>query len=366
MELMKLKMFKYNYYIPILKGKQGEFRALRDLSEKTKQKFIPLICVPPPKKSLEKHLNNIADKITTLWGYKRPFFLDLFALKLTERTSSGTHPLNYIFQRMKKSRLFAPFAIPTTGLDRDDAYNSAVVDIISKDKRGVCIRLLEQYMIDAVELNDKLNELLEKLKISKKEANLLFDFRAICMEDVRDTADTAIKIINELPNISEWQTLTIAASGFPETLSEIRRDSIIKLPRAELALWQLIIAQSKRLPRIPSYGDYGIVHPNHLVLDPRRINPSAKIRYTLDEEWLVLKGQSLRKHSKKYKQYHGLSQGLVDRDEFMGASFSKGDEYIAKCADGNVSSGNLETWIRVDTIHHLTLVSDQIANTVAI
>lgn len=45
---------------------------------------------------------------------------------------------------------------------------------------------------------------------------------------------------------------------------------------------------------------------------------------------------------------------------------AKGDEYIAKCADGNVSSGNLETWIRVDTIHHLTLVSDQIANTVAI
>lgn len=361
---MKLKMFKYNYYIPILKAKRGEFRALTNLSEKAKLRITPLIDVPPAKGTLEKHLKKVANNIILSWKSNRPFFLDIFGIKPTARTSKGLHPLTYIFQLLHKSLLSLP--IPTTGLDRDNDHNNAVANIIVKDKRGVCIRLLDEDMINIRELNVELDELLKKLKIHQKKVDLIMDFRSINIEGVDELASKVTNIINRLSNVSEWRTLTLAASSFPENLSEVKRDSITKLPRAELTLWKFIIGNSKKLKRVPSYGDYGIVHPNHLILDPRTINPSAKIRYTLDEEWLVLKGQSLKKHSKQYKQYHDLSQGLVDRDEFMGASFSKGDEYIAKCADGNVSSGNLETWVRVDTIHHLTLVSDQIANTVAI
>jgi hypothetical protein len=172
-------------------------------------------------------------------------------------------------------------------------------------------------------------------------------------------------LINRLPNISKWQTLTLAASGYPQDLSDMKRHSVFKIIRTEFALWRLVIAASKQLQRIPSFGDYGIVHPSPPELDPRTMNASAKIRYTLDEDWLILKGASLKKHPKKFDQYHDLSKNLMEMPEFMGAPFSEGDEYIEKCASFSVGSGSLTTWVWVDMTHHLTFVSQQIANSCA-
>ena len=57
-------MFDYRHYVPILKAKQGEFRALQNISERTKNKLTPFFDIPRQesynRKPLEKYLSKKA------------------------------------------------------------------------------------------------------------------------------------------------------------------------------------------------------------------------------------------------------------------------------------------------------------------
>jgi hypothetical protein len=97
-------------------------------------------------------------------------------------------------------------------------------------------------------------------------------------------------------------------------------------------------------------------------IDPRKIKPSAKIRYTRESDWIILKGTAYRKNP---KQFHQLAAGIASETGYLEMGFSWGDDYIAGCAKMQVGPGNLETWVRVDTNHHIELVSEQIANLLA-
>ena len=154
-------MFQYNHYVPVLKGKQGEFRALAKLSPKAIKNLTPLIDVPrisqKSRKALDKHLDDVAHAIISSWNIEIPFFVDLFSIRLEERTSNNIHPLTYLFQRLR-SAVFPVFATPIIGLQRDNAYNEAVAQIIKEDSKGVCIRLLDEdlinWIVPTIEEND--------------------------------------------------------------------------------------------------------------------------------------------------------------------------------------------------------------------
>lgn len=61
----------HTHYVPILKGKEGEYGALKELSSKIKSKLVPLIeviAVPwdfdneVPAKAIDDHLEMVAEK----------------------------------------------------------------------------------------------------------------------------------------------------------------------------------------------------------------------------------------------------------------------------------------------------------------
>ena len=112
---------------------------------------------------------------------------------------------------------------------------------------------------------------------------------------------------------------------------------------------------------MPTYGDYAISHPEPAEVDPRIMRPSASIRYTHDDEWLVIKARNLRDHG--YEQFHEVCGDLVRRAEYAGQQFSWGDGYIFDCAAKRVGTGNLTTWRKVGTSHHLAMVAHQLATT---
>jgi len=359
-------MARYDQYIPILKGKKGEFDALKGLAPKIKSKIIPFIDVPSvplkypegiPKESLEKYLKRIAHEISLSWEMKTEIYIDFYSMGLDKRVSGGKHPLNFIFERLRSCLIYA---IPTTGFDRDDAYNRAVKEIIALDNKGVCIRLLKDDIDNVTQCHRDLTDLLGFLKVPCKNAHLLIDLRAIQAKEIELYKEQVLNFINTLPGIADWKSLILSASAFPSSLSGLKKDSISKIDRTEYKLWKNILAANPN--RIPLYSDYGIVHADILEIDPRSMDASAKIRYTLEEHWLVLKGSSLKKSTEKFRQYFDLSSRLKNNPEFMGAKYSEGDNYIQKCADKLVKSGNLETWIKNDTIHHVTVVAEQLAS----
>lgn len=90
---------------------------------------------------------------------------------------------------------------------------------------------------------------------------------------------------------------------------------------------------------------------------------SASVRYTGGSNYIVAKGRAVDLHG--WEQTTGLCAALVRQPEFMGASFSWGDSYIASRAAGAAKKGNPMTWRRVGTTHHLTLVTTELASQTA-
>ena len=77
-------MFTDKHYVPILRGKMGEYKALATLDDRTKKKLTPLISIPPPstdfktllpRKSIDEHLGSAANNIAKHWGTTRSFFI---------------------------------------------------------------------------------------------------------------------------------------------------------------------------------------------------------------------------------------------------------------------------------------------------
>jgi hypothetical protein len=91
------------------------------------------------------------------------------------------------------------------------------------------------------------------------------------------------------------------------------------------------------------------------------MRPSASVRYTANGSWLVLKGRNLRDYG--YEQFHDVCRELVGMAEYSGRDFSWGDGYIDDCANEIVGTGNLTTWRKVGTSHHIAFVEGQLAST---
>jgi len=115
---------------------------------------------------------------------------------------------------------------------------------------------------------------------------------------------------------------------------------------------------TKNFPRL-IFADYGVSG----VLPPPDfqpyMQPSTNIRYTTDDEWVVLKGSSFRKHGGA--EFTRMAKELVALPEYKGSNYSWGDEMIELCAIGT-KHGNPSTWRKIGTSHHIAFVLDQLAN----
>jgi hypothetical protein len=116
------------------------------------------------------------------------------------------------------------------------------------------------------------------------------------------------------------------------------------------------------VPRQANYGDYTIQYG----MFPKPLNDanfSASIRYTADDYWVIMRGESVRnKRGPGFAQWPANAQLLCERSEFCGASFSYGDEYIARMSRQTKNPGSATTWLCAGINHHLTFVVRQIDN----
>lgn len=114
-----------------------------------------------------------------------------------------------------------------------------------------------------------------------------------------------------------------------------------------------------RLVRLPTYSDGAIQHPRGVEgFDPRRMQVSASVRYTVPEYWLLIKGESTR-FNPPSRQFPALATQLVYghlRLHYQGAEHCEGCASTKAAADGAVGLGSAEVWRRLGTIHHITMV----------
>ncbi len=359
-------MFGHNHYVPILKAKDGEYGALETLSASTRQAITPLLEIPPidwdyaadrPKKTIDQHLKKVGQKIERAWGQRRHLFVDLpLWIPANERMVDGEHPLEYIFTSLRTRGIEAS---PVVGLLRPDEYLSACRNIIIRDRRGVCVRILREDFVDSDDLDRVVDDVLAAIGAEVQDADLVLDLQALTPAETTD-ADELIKLLDRLPRLSLWRTFTVTGTSFPRTLMGLPSSEFSIIPREEWNLWRSLARNGDRIVRLPTFGDYGVSHPEPSEVDPRIIRPSASIRYTHDKYWLVPKGRNLRDYG--FDQFHEVCRMLIQRAEYAGRQFSWGDQYIYDCAARRDGPGSLTTWRKVGTSHHVEFVVRQLAN----
>ena len=360
-------MFTHLHYIPILKSKNAEFVALRQLSPRTKKLLTPMINVLPVpwdhqkekgKETLDAHLEDIGIKIAKNWGIDRPIFVDPFYISTIKERFHGRHPFTYLWQIA--SRQYAKI-VPVIGLDNDDDYLNTVEEVVSTDKHGVCIRIIQEDIDNFDTVDASIQSLLARLGSEHNMCDIIIDFKALPLADVGDPISYVVNLINNFPSLESWRTFTIAATNFPQYLSEMKPDSDITIPRTEFLMWKGIIASGKSLSRLPSFGDYAIEHPAYQDLDLKNRRVSVNLRYTTNSDWLVFKKRDKDKFG--HGQFHDLCDDLVKRrEQYCGPAFSASDKYIHLCSMKSARPGSPPIWRQIGFNHHLEFVAKQISS----
>lgn len=360
-------MFDHKHYVPILKAKQGEFSALRGLGPVSKKALTPLLEVPPvpwdydldaPKVTIDEHLEKLPAKVKDAWGSDRRLFLDLWYVK-DEAGAGGTYPLVLLFDRLRAEGIQA---VPVVGPQYPAAYMAAAAAVIKKDARGACIRLRRESLEDADEISPALAAVLKAIGLAPKDVDLLLDYEFVGEAGDGWVASVASAQLLTLPHIADWRTLTISGAAFPKDLTALTRNATSLVTRAEWLAWKRLAARRTRLPRMPTFGDYAIAHPDPFEGDGRLMHITAQLRYAITDEWLVFKGQSVRTHPLGHDQFYDICAQMATRPEYAGPKFSEGDRLIDEKAKKIGGPGNPQVWRQIGTSHHLTAVTSQIAS----
>lgn len=358
-----MQPFGPDAYVPVVLLKRGERSALSDSKAATLASLRPLFVVPPvewdydngaPKKSIDQHVGGLPDQLVQCWG-TAPAFLDTMFLD-DETTASGEHPLEWMITQCRTRGL--PL-LPSVSCDRTTAYLEAAQRVVAVDHNGLCLRLPIDEWPAAVGTGD-IDRVMQQCGVDPTEVHLVLDLG----EDVGSAARSAAAAeLRALPYRTDWRSVSIVGTAMPATMPA--GQGLHEVVRDDWTLYRYLVTLRTPLPRVPSFGDYmvGGVSPS-ADIDPKFMNISATLRYTIDSAWLVAKGGL-------FKGNGGLSQGaaavppaasrLVNDSRFLGSGHCGFDDWLVPVAHGT-GGGNPETWRRHATAHHLEVVTSQIAS----
>jgi len=338
-------MFGHTHYVPILRWKRAEQKALRELFPADKHAITPLVEVPGG----DHNPRELAEQIAKTWGHDH-MFLDVRHLATRVPYAGDTHPVTGLFNI---ARMLGLKVIPVTGLLCDRTYQAAISADSITGNLGACIRLFKSDLVRS-SLAADLEGLVSALRLQAASVDLVVDLQ-IFGSSRHDLA----ALCAALPKVTKWRTLTVASGSFPKDLTGLTVGQHL-LPRLEWQSWKRQL--STVLPRRPTYGDYAMLHPYLSPWFPG-MNVSASVRYTIDEHWLIMRGEGLlNKKGAGHAQYPANAELLCHRTEYRGPQFSYGDKYIYEIALKKERPGNPETWLRAGVNHHLTFVVRQITN----
>lgn len=353
-------MFGVEHYVPILKGKQGEVRALSHLTDEQRTGLTPLVEIRPvdldddagaPTGIVEEHLEGDLRELARAWGSASRIFIDPCFLDLTEDRKDGRSNAEALPGLFDASGLRAVLVVRPA---QDDRYYEAA----RATMRGACLRLAGDDLLDDA-MGDRVRDTVDALGMPAGDVDLVIDLGGD-MPPTKTAAAMAQAVLAEIPYPQRWRTVTLAATSFPRSLSMLELGAST-LDRTEWAMWRRV-GRSTGISRLPTFGDYGIAHPELFEGPAGAMRPVASIRYTVADRWLILKGVSVRgRESPGFGQFHALAHQLVEHPLYAGRSFSWGDDAAWAVADRRRGPGNLTTWREIGTNHHLMWVMAEIA-----
>ena len=347
--------FGSHHYVPVLKVKRGEKTALRSISRSAQQRITPLLEIVERKAdtspSVDAHLNTaFKDLADSVRPYSRSF------LDAREIAGDGPAAAAEVFRRAAAAGIV--FA-PVTGISRSVDTSAA----LSHRTHGLVVRLT-RVEFEAGGLAANLRAFMSRHSLAPEESDLVIDLGPV--DDM--VTDGVVALTNafmaDVPDQTRWRTFTVSACAFPTGMGGIDPHSHHLVERADWVAWRNNLhSQRSTLPRLPTFSDCVIQHPRGVEgFNPRIMQVSASIRYTMVDKWLLLKGGSTR-ITPPTTQFPALATLLVYghlQPHFAGQGHCDGCASMKASADGASGLGSAEVWRRLGTIHHITTAVEQL------
>lgn len=336
-------------YTPILKTKLGEAKAIIRLDRHVKDRIIPFFDVLALKSGLSngndihEFLDKQAVNVAAAWNGRGQCYVDLRDLDPSARGCGNEHPVNIIHDKLSFNRVNA---IPVVGIERDVAYKLAVRRVVSLGVDALAVRLGSEDIQLPSMLLDRIQRLVVDVGAHALPLHIFIDFGSIEHLESDIVEHRTIRALAELRLLNAAR-MVFSASAFVSDMGKVKRGVVKAVPRRDLMIWESL----NRLAPDLHYGDYGVIHPGYFDFDPRTIKPAAKIRYTAEKEWLVVKGA---KWISDTSQHQGLSRLLVHNEKFRGADCWGGDSIVSASLGRPSSPRRLEDWVTIDQNTHIT------------
>lgn len=365
-------------YFPVLKWKAAEKKALDFLKEETKKEVKPIIELVLPsntkkeelkengEKRTHEELHNISvDKFKENYSNTKKEIIGIWEENEIMFDTSLLHDQkNTVTLRSETMNNIANYSIiPVINLIDDIEIKETIKDLFKSNTiSSVGVRFTYYDLIDVDILNKRLEELLKYLKISEEKITLILDLKFLDQE-LKENYTKIIKLSQQIVSITEWKELVLSSGSFPVDMSEFSKEEKNYIDRSDWIFW----CKAKFTQRTWVFSDYTVRHPiyNHAVV---KFQATASLKYTLENSWLILKGQR-----GKFEQYLAHAYILVNDpsdNEYRSPEFSYGDAYIKekseelkKLQNGDkYLSGSSTTWIRASVNLHIELAHYQNAN----
>lgn len=344
-------MFGPDDYVPILKIKRGEKKALQNIAIPLRSRIIPLLEIVERNSDIaptvEKHLETAFNDLDSATRPYRRCLLDA-----REIAPDGASAAAAVFDKAATAGITFT---PVTGLSRTTDVEAA----LRHRSNGIALRLTREEF-ERGSLTSDIPAFMARHGLRRGEVDLIIDLGPVDQLVQEGVAALATGFLSEVPDQTRWRTLTVSACAFPMSMGGVERRSYSRVERSEWNVWRdHLHANRQNLERLPTYSDCGIQNPSGVEgFDPRLMQVSAAIRYALERHWLLIKGESTR-IIQPSEQFPELATQLVYgrfRNDFAGSSHCFGCRGMKAAADQQAGFGSAEVWRRLGTIHHITTV----------
>lgn len=338
-------------YVPVLKVKRGEKKALSLVPMALRQRVAPILDVVenPSGRPLDEHLGTAFKGLpSSLVGYPRCF--------IDAKEIEGDDP-NATEMVLKRAQAEGIRLLPVTGISRANGVAAA----LAHSANGLGLRLLRREL-ESGHLAPGLRHFMAQHGLVPEGVDLILDLGAVGDMIAHGVSTLTRAFLADVPNLKRWRTVAIVACAFPLSMRGIGRHAHKEVDRYEWLSWRDEIYEHQQVcGRTLIYGDYVIQHPAGVEhFDPRTMPVSATIRYALDETWILIKGESTRVVSAS-DQFPALATKLVYgrlQRRYQGSVHCPGCHSMKAAADGAIGFGSAEVWRRLGTIHHICQTLD--------
>jgi hypothetical protein len=339
-------------YVPTLKTSDAELRALRELSDEQKSKFIPLFELTKSRRTKKDRIGKISKRLDTIKDIMgdKPFILDLMTShesmmnteieNLLDEYDGFEAWFNFVVEHKKELNL-----IPTIHVVPDELHEvTKLTNKLAQEFDCLAFRLEAEdddasLYLEAIKNGIPLESHVSLIVII--DANYL-DSR-VPLDYIQDKIENRISELNATGIPSS--AVVISSSSFPSSVTDVAGDKHGKIPQIEKTLFANI--RHKDFMHNLVYGDYASVHP--IKYDVGGYGWVPRVDISTSSEYI-------------YHRYRRESGGYISAADKMihDPNYENinvwGNEQILKASEGDPNGLSPSFWISVRINIHISRI----------